>query len=582
MSIWAFQLSKEAFDLCREQDALGLRAFFELHPDVSHYIFLHEELVSDSEVCSEPLYCNIAALAAHHRSPRCLQVLLDWGVDVSTQDQRFGWNAFMSASSTGSVECVRLLLQNNADMRLVDSEGRSGVIHAAWKGQLECLKLIIEAKADVNQKTNTNGNSGLHYACRDGNVECVRLLVDSRASIDLEDNAHQTAFLFAAWKGRLECLQLMIEAKADINHRHKEGFSGIHQACQDGHTECMRLLIESKVDVHAQSEKGQTGLDLASWFGHAECLKLLIDAKADVNGQDMSGSSGLHSACCAGHLECVRLLIDSNADVRLRDEDGETGLWQTAWKGRPDCLKLMIEAKASVDVEDSKGATALDTAIKHSNMDCLFVLLDQPFDAPTKSSALSKAFRLFEDGPSEQAQAAAFTLLAKGADFKASNNVRPPKRRRQAATSRYLNVLGFIDKWHGVTLATLSNLVEVDTRVGRGDYGLYHEPMERVLQYLGLSMTVNQVVNTAVDGESVRRALIPTHARGANQWHELYKRTHCASCNVCPAQKMKMCTCGIVWYCSTVCQRKHWRTHRPEHKRVLKQQEEEREKKYAA
>jgi hypothetical protein len=103
--------------------------------------------------------------------------------------------------------------------------------------------------------------------------------------------------------------------------------------------------------------------------------------------------------------------------------------------------------------------------------------------------------------------------------------------------------------------------------------------MSRVLEYLGLSMTANRVVSTNVDGKSARRALIPDQARGANQWHELFKRIHCASCSVCPEHEMKKCTCGIVWYCSTDCQRQHWKKqHAPDHKRVLKEQEEERKK----
>jgi hypothetical protein len=89
----------------------------------------------------------------------------------------------------------------------------------------------------------------------------------------------------------------------------------------------------------------------------------------------------------------------------------------------------------------------------------------------------------------------------------------------------------FIDDCHSVAEHTLSEDVVVDTRVGRGDYGLYHEPLEQVLLYLGLSMEKNQTVNASIDGKSgVKRALMPGHPTNANLWFELYQRTHCSSC----------------------------------------------------
>jgi hypothetical protein len=59
----------------------------------------------------------------------------------------------------------------------------------------------------------------------------------------------------------------------------------------------------------------------------------------------------------------------------------------------------------------------------------------------------------------------------------------------------------------------LSEHVPVDPRFGLGQMGIYQEPLERTLEYLGLSMSKDQVVNTSIDGETVRRALIPPAER---------------------------------------------------------------------
>jgi ankyrin repeat protein len=63
------------------------------------------------------------------------------------------------------VECMRLLLEKNADVTIANQNGDTGFTMAAWYGHPKCLKLLIEANADVNHQNN-NGLTGLHSACQ--------------------------------------------------------------------------------------------------------------------------------------------------------------------------------------------------------------------------------------------------------------------------------------------------------------------------------------------------------------------------------------------------------------------------------
>jgi hypothetical protein len=113
----------------------------------------------------------------------------------------------------------------------------------------------------------------------------------------------------------------------------------------------------------------------------------------------------------------------------------------------------------------------------------------------------------------------AFVLLCCGADAK---NVPidgyATEADVDAAIAKYKSTHTFIEKNHEILEHTLSNRVEVDTRMGLRSTGIYQEPLERTLEYLGLSMSADQVVNTSIDGASPTRVLIPNQPRNAKHW----------------------------------------------------------------
>jgi ankyrin repeat protein len=491
----ALELSKQAYSLCRDQNASGLRAFLEEHGadidlnlhEQKEYLFLRKEYSMWT--------FNIIGLAAHHESPECLQVLVDFGANVNNQERAFGTTPLMSAAGFGRVKCMRLLLEKNADVALAGINGYMALLRASGRGHSECLRLLIENNADVQCKSD-DGYTGL---------------------------------TLAALKGHPGCVRVMMEAKADVNQQCLNGWTGSLLACEKGNVECLRLLIGNKASVDCKNVDGDTGLMVAARKGHPGCVRVMMEAKADVSQQRGNGWTGSLLACEKGNVECLRLLIENKASVDCKNVNGDTGLIMAVYNDQIECVKVMMGAKADVNTRGSNGETVLTYAIEEKHFNYLMALLDHsdgdtPASAGTKAHALRTVLEESEGGLSASEQATAFVLLAHGADIDAA--AEEVSENKYSTASMYANTHRFIERWHGIALNALSERVEVDRRVGLGLHGLYQEPLERVLQYLGLSMAADQVVNLSLDddGRDMQRVLLPNCAHNANHWLQLYQQ----------------------------------------------------------
>jgi hypothetical protein len=285
--------------------------------------------------------------------------------------------------------------------------------------------------------------------------------------------------------------------EVDVNlYRNIKGCTALYGAAHEGNVRCMQVLIGYGADVEARTVGGRSPIMIASSLGHLECLKVLIEARADVHAEDNNKCQAIHDASYNGRTECLKLLILEGADVNAQDEDGFKPVMEACNEEGLTCLQLLLDAKADFTGCTNIGKNALYWAIRTPHGTTAHRVPGMPFSV---MSCDTNASGVHIDRQVHQ------------------NMV-------DGHIAEYKAVHAFIDEHHNVLKHALSYDVQVDWRVGLGENGIYQEPLERVLQYMGLSMDIDQVVNRSIDGDTKRRALLPGNVFEANHWHEEYTR----------------------------------------------------------
>ncbi|ELU07162.1 hypothetical protein CAPTEDRAFT_143836, partial [Capitella teleta] len=86
----------------------------------------------------------------------------------------------------GSVDCVRLLLDNGAPVYLQDEDGRPALFLAAQMNHVPITKQLIEGGANINTR-DSKQKTALILASEYGNDEVVQFLISRGADVTFTD-----------------------------------------------------------------------------------------------------------------------------------------------------------------------------------------------------------------------------------------------------------------------------------------------------------------------------------------------------------------------------------------------------------
>ena len=113
----------------------------------------------------------------------------------------------MAASALGNTAICEVLLENNANIELVNSDGLSALMYAATYGHLEICKLLIEHGAPIDQHDNRMEYYFIHI---------LKARIFNKV-IEFSIDFYSTSLLHASNMGHTEVFQFLLEKGAPVD-----------------------------------------------------------------------------------------------------------------------------------------------------------------------------------------------------------------------------------------------------------------------------------------------------------------------------------------------------------------------------
>ena len=158
-----------------------------------------------------------------------LQQQIRSGFDVNTTLPGFEPSGLLIATKNCAFECVKLLVEEGADVSITNTSGSTAIHFAATFGYIEILMFLLNTVANesydaLNHAVNArdkNGMTPLYDAASRGHAEVIRLLIDWGANEQITTKYHIFPIQEAADNGYEDCVELI---KQSAKHRSPEMF----------------------------------------------------------------------------------------------------------------------------------------------------------------------------------------------------------------------------------------------------------------------------------------------------------------------------------------------------------------------
>ena len=313
--------------------------------------------------------------AVEERNVECVKLLICQGADINHRCQ-FGATPLMVAVQNGDIDCVDVLLQHDARVNNLQSDGTvlSVLMCAVLLKDQRIVRSLLDAGAFANDTCGIDGLTPLMLSVQQCNLECERLLLKYGACVNDGNRDGETPVMTAVQYGNVKGLELLVESDVDVNVQDNCGMSALMFAAAEGDLNCMKVLIDANADLNLKDKWSNNAL--MKFFIHAtdsddSCALLLIRNGCELNHVNNCGDTALCLAVRSHRHSVVSTLIKRGVNVNHCTND-KTALWYAAGDGLDECVKLLVDGQGNVNL----GRPAIVVAARYGTINSINILIE--------------------------------------------------------------------------------------------------------------------------------------------------------------------------------------------------------------
>ena len=256
----------------------------------------------------------VKILLEHNNSPKY--------VNIPLKDDTLLWLAYNEDYD----EIFELLISNNADLDLRNSNGKTVLNYASETGNKDRVEVLLKYNASLETRDdNYEGFTALMNAVDAGNVGIAELLLKQGANPNVTMGRRDMNIIELA-HGSLEMINLLLSYRPSKNIISWAYIRAIQENRNDD--EMIKLLVKNGADIDMPDEHGETALVKAIRQENTYVVDSLLKKGANPNEiattslhhyyyDDFDEATALLLASWYGNFEIVDLLLKHGADPNV-------------------------------------------------------------------------------------------------------------------------------------------------------------------------------------------------------------------------------------------------------------------------